>query len=48
MLRDNNDLKLQTSDPNEITYESIKKMENDEDVYGPFDSVEELMKALNS
>ena len=48
MLRDNNDLKLQTYDPNEITYESMEKMENDEDVYGPFDSVEELMEALNS
>ena len=49
MLRDNNDSKLQTSDPNEITYESMEKMENDEDdVYGPFDSIEELMEALDS
>lgn len=48
MLRDNNDLKLQTYDPNEITYESMEKMENDEDVYGPFDSVEELMEVLDS
>lgn len=48
MLRDNNDSKLQTSDPNEITYESMEKMENDKDVYGPFDSVEELMEALDS
>lgn len=48
MLRDNNDSKLQTSDPNEITYESMEKMENDEDVYGSFDSVEELMEALDS
>lgn len=48
MLRDNNDSKLQTSDPNEITYESMKKIENDEDIFGPFDSVEELMEALNS
>ena len=48
MLKDNNDSKLQTSDPNEITYESMKKIENDEDIFGPFDSVEELMEALNS
>ena len=32
----------------EITYESMKKIENDEDIFGPFDSVEELMEALNS
>lgn len=48
MLKDNNDSKLQTSDSNEITYESMKKIENDEDIFGPFDSVEELMEALNS
>ena len=29
--------------------EDLKKQaENDEDVYGPFDSIEELMEALNS
>ena len=48
MLRDNDELKLQESETNEVTYASMEKMENDEDVYGPFDSIEELMDALNS
>lgn len=48
MLRDNDELKLQESETNEVTYASMEKMENDEDVYGPFDSIEELMEALDS
>lgn len=44
MLRDNDE----SIEPNEMTYETMEKMENDEDVYGPFDSIEELMDALNS
>ena len=35
----------QLFEPNNLTYEA---MENDEDVYGPFDSIEELMEALDS
>lgn len=48
MAKDNDDSLVETLEPNEMTYESMEKMENDEDVYGPFDSVEELMEALDS
>lgn len=34
--------------PNAETRAAIKAVENDEDVYGPFDSVAELMEALNA
>ena len=34
--------------PNAVTRAAIKAVENDEDVYGPFNSVEELMEALNA
>ena len=44
MLRDNDE----SIEPNEMTYETMEKVENDEDVYGPFDSIEELMEALDS
>lgn len=35
-------------EPNETTYEAIEKSEKDEDIYGPFDSVSELMEALDA
>lgn len=35
-------------EPNEETYAAMEAAENDEDTYGPYDSVEELMKALNA
>lgn len=35
-------------EPNETTYAAIEAAENGEDVYGPFDSVDELMEALNA
>lgn len=34
--------------PNEITYAAIASAEKNEDMYGPFDSVDELMEALNA
>ena len=34
--------------PNAATRAAIKAAENDEDMYGPFNSVEELMEALNA
>ena len=34
--------------PNVTTRAAIKAAENDEDLYGPFDSVAELMEALNA
>ena len=34
--------------PNAVTRAAMKAAENDEDMYGPFNSVEELMEALNA
>ncbi len=34
--------------PNEVTAKAIADSENEDDVYGPFDSVEALMEALNA
>ena len=35
-------------EPNETTYAAMKAAENDEDMYGPFDSVADMMEALNA
>ncbi len=35
-------------EPNETTIAAIKAVENNEGMYGPFNSVEELMKSLNA
>ena len=34
--------------PNEITLKAMDEAENDENMHGPFDSVAEMMKALNA
>lgn len=34
--------------PNTVTQAAIETAENDEDLYGPYDSVEALMEALNA
>lgn len=34
-------------EPNEVTYAAMEAAENGEDMYGPFDSVAEMMEALN-
>ena len=34
--------------PNDVTLSAMEAAENDEDMYGPFDSVESLMEALNA
>lgn len=34
--------------PNELTYAAMAAAEKDEDLYGPFDSVAELMESLNA
>ena len=34
--------------PNSVTVKAIADAENDNDVYGPFDSVEALMESLNA
>ena len=39
---------VRLDEPNEITYTAMEAAEKDEDVYGPFDSVAELMEALNA
>ena len=39
---------LRADEPNAVTLAAMEEAERDEDMYGPFDSVEEMMKSLNS
>lgn len=39
---------VRIDEPNETTYNAIETAENDEDMHGPFDSVEDMMEALNA
>lgn len=39
---------VRLDEPNQTTYAAIEASERDEDIYGPFDSVDELMEALNA
>ena len=39
---------VKIEEPNGTTYAAMAAAENDEDVYGPFDSVRALMEALNA
>ncbi len=39
---------IRLDEPNETTYAAMDAAENDEDMYGPFDSVADLMEALNA
>lgn len=39
---------IKLDEPNEVTYEALERAEKGEDMYGPFDSVESLMEALNA
>lgn len=39
---------VKLDEPNEVTYEAMAAAENDEEMYGPFDSVAEMMEALNA
>lgn len=39
---------VKVDEPNEVTYAAMEAAENDEDVYGPFDSVSAMMEALNA
>lgn len=39
---------LRLDEPNETTYQAMEAAEQDEDIYGPFDSVDALMEALNA
>ncbi|MGM9580203.1 MAG: hypothetical protein ACI3U2_03085 [Anaerovibrio sp.] len=35
-------------EPNELTYQTIIDSENDVDMYGPFDTVSEMMDYINA
>jgi hypothetical protein len=35
-------------EPNAVTYAAMESAEKDEEMYGPFDSVSDLMDALNA
>lgn len=39
---------VRIDEPNAITYAAMEAAESGEDIYGPFDSVEDLMEALNA
>ena len=39
---------VRIDEPNETTYKAMEAAEKGEDVYGPFDSVAELMEALDA
>ena len=39
---------LRLEDPNETTYAAMESAASGEDLYGPFDTVSELMEALNA
>lgn len=39
---------VKLDEPNEVTYTAMEAAEKNEDLYGPFDSVDELMEALNA
>ena len=37
---------VKIDEPNETTYKAVESAKNNEDLYGPFDSVKDLMSAL--
>lgn len=39
---------ISAGEPNDVTYAAMESAEKGEDVYGPFDSVADLMDALNA
>ena len=39
---------VRLDEPNAVTYAAMEAAEKDDDVYGPFDSVSDLMEALNA
>lgn len=39
---------VKLDEPNETTYTALADAEKDDEMYGPFDSVAELMEALNA
>lgn len=39
---------VRLDEPNEVTYAAMTAAEKDDDVYGPFENVEDLMRSLNA
>lgn len=39
---------VKTDEPNAVTYAAMESAEKDEEIHGPFDSVSDLMEALNA
>ncbi len=39
---------VRIDEPNQTTYAAMESAEKEEDMYGPFDSVDDLMEALNA
>ena len=39
---------VRLGEPNETTYAAMEASEQEKDIYGPFDSVADLMEALNA
>ena len=39
---------MRLDEPNDVTYAAMEAVEKEEDMYGPFDSVADLMEALNA
>ena len=39
---------VKLDEPNETTYEAMAEAEKDEEMYGPIDSVADMMEALNA
>lgn len=39
---------VKTDEPNAVTYAAMDSAEKDEDMYGPFDNIKDLMEALNA
>lgn len=39
---------VKIDEPNAVTYAAMEAAEKDEDTYGPYDSVADLMEALNA
>ena len=39
---------IRLGEPNQTTYAAMDAAEKSEDIYGPFDSIDDLMEALNA
>ena len=39
---------LKINEPNDVTYRAMEAAEKDEEMHGPFDTVEDMMKELNA